>query len=162
MSLVTLFGSGFDVAAAHRRMAALMEAEGLPYAPRPRTMTYNSRLAQELAAWAVELPGGARIHDALFHAYFVDGVNLAEAEVLTDIAARAGLDPAATGEVVEQRTHKSVVDQDWERSRRLGVTGVPTFVMNGRAVVGARPYEMLEKLVVTAGARRREVPGEPR
>jgi predicted DsbA family dithiol-disulfide isomerase len=38
------------------------------------------------------------------------------------------------------------------------VTGVPTFVVQGRGVVGAQPYEILERLVVLAGAQQRDVP----
>jgi predicted DsbA family dithiol-disulfide isomerase len=37
----------------------------------------------------------------------------------------------------------------------LGITGVPTFVADGRGVVGAQPYEALERLVVLAGATKR-------
>ena len=44
------------------RLEEAMAAEGLPYGD--RSMTYNSRLSQELAAWAVTQPGGDAIHDA--------------------------------------------------------------------------------------------------
>jgi predicted DsbA family dithiol-disulfide isomerase len=42
---------------------------------------------------------------------------------------------------------RKAVDADWARSRALGVTGVPTFVIGRKAVVGAQPYEVLEQLV---------------
>jgi len=48
------------------------------------------------------------------------------------------------------------VDADWQRAMQLGVTGVPTFVAQGRGVVGAQPYEILERLVVLAGTQRRD------
>ena len=57
-------------AAMHADMKARMEAEGLPYGE--RTMTYNSRLAQELGKWADTQPGGDAFHDAMFRAYFVE------------------------------------------------------------------------------------------
>ncbi|MGD8705490.1 MAG: DsbA family oxidoreductase, partial [Syntrophobacterales bacterium] len=44
--------------------------------------------------------------------------------------------------------------QDWVYSRTHGITAVPTFAADGRTVVGAQPYEVLEKLVVAAGAGR--------
>ena len=44
------------------------------------------------------------------------------------------------------------VDRDWARSRELGVTGVPTYVAGGFGVVGAHPYEELERLVRHVGA----------
>ena len=46
-----------------------------------------------------------------------------------------------------ERKMRAAVDADWARSRALGVTGVPTFVVGRKAVVGAQPYEVLEELV---------------
>ncbi len=129
-----------------------MDAEGLPYVRGERT--YNSRLAQELAKLA-EQEGKQGIHDALFRAYFVDGINLADVDALTTIAERSDLSGAEARRALEQRTFRDAVDADWARARGLGVTGVPTFVAGGRGVVGAQPYEVLEELVRRAGARPR-------
>jgi len=129
-------------------MRARMAAEGLPYGE--RKMTYNSRLAQELACWAVSQPGGEAIHGALFRAYFVDGKNIGDPEVLVQISRALGLDEAQAHEVIEKRTYKAAVDADWEKSRQYGVTGVPTYVVGDRGVVGAQPYEALEDLVTKA------------
>jgi predicted DsbA family dithiol-disulfide isomerase len=128
------------------QMRARMAAEGLPYGD--RRMTYNSRLAQELGTWAETQPGGEAIHDALFKAYFVEGRNIGDAGVLLDVAKSVGLDEAKAREVIEKRTFKAAVDADWEKSRRYGVTGVPTFVAGGQGVVGAQPYEALEQLIL--------------
>jgi predicted DsbA family dithiol-disulfide isomerase len=54
--------------------------------------------------------------------------------------------------VLERRTFRTAVDADWEASRRLGVTGVPTFVAGRYGVVGAQPYEVLEELVRRAAS----------
>jgi len=145
-SLKDLFaGRNYDIEARQKEMRARMAAEGLPYGN--RTMTYNSRLAQELGKWADTQPGGEAIHDALFRAYFVDGRNLGDPEELTRIAESVGLPGDKAREVIEQRTFKAAVDADWAKSRAYGVTGVPTFVAGGYGVVGAQPYEALEQLV---------------
>jgi len=145
-SLEDLFaGRGYDIPKMQAQMRARMEAEGLPYGT--RTMTYNSRLAQELGAWADAQPGGEAIHDALFRAYFVDARNIGDPEVLVEIARSVGLDADKAREVLEKRTHKAAVDADWDKSRQYGVTGVPTFVAGNRGVVGAQPYETLEDLI---------------
>ena len=145
-SLADLFkGRNMDPKAMHAAMKARMDAEGLPYGE--RTRTYNSRLAQELGKWADTQPGGEALHDALFRAYFVEARDISRPEVLLEIAGRVGLDVAAAREVLERRTFKDAVDADWAESRRLGVTGVPTFVAGRYGVVGAQPYEVLEKLV---------------
>ena len=148
-SLEDLFaGRGYDVPKMQAQMRARMQAEGLAYGN--RSMTYNSRLAQELGAWADSQPGGDAIHDALFRAYFVDARNIGDPEVLVEIAASVGLPAAQAREVIEKRTHKAAIDADWEKSHRYGVTGVPTFVIGTNGVVGAQPYEALEELVKRA------------
>jgi predicted DsbA family dithiol-disulfide isomerase len=146
MSLEELFrGRNVDLQAAHARMQALMDTEGLPY--RPRTQTYNSRLAQEVAKWAETKPGGEAIHDALFKAYFADGRNIGDPAVLVDVARSVGLPADEASDALEERRYRTDVDADWAKSREYGVTGVPTFVSGGRGVVGAQPYEALAQLL---------------
>ena len=142
-----------DLAAMKARLVDVAKQQGLPYGD--RTMTYNSRLAQELGKWADGQDGGEAMHDALFRAYFVDGIDISDVEALIELAGKLDLDVAEAREVLETRRFRDAVDRDWRRSRDLGVTGVPTFVAGGYGVVGAQPYETLEQLVVKAGARRR-------
>lgn len=143
-------GRNFDLAAMRARLVELAKQQGLAYGD--RTMTYNSRLAQELGKWADGQDGGEAIHDALFRAYFADGVNIGRVEALLEIAGRIGLDAGEARRVLETRSFKDAVDRDWQRSRELGVAGVPTFVAGGYGVAGAQPYERIEQLVVKAGA----------
>jgi len=138
-------GRGFDLEAMHARMKGLMDAEGLPYSR--RTHTYNSRLAQELAKWADSQPGFESIHDALYRAYFVDGRNIGDPEILIDIARSVGLPDAAAREVLANRTLRDAVDADWEESRRRGITGVPSFIAGKYKVVGAQPYNVLADML---------------
>ncbi len=72
-----------------------------------------------------------------------------------EIAERTGLDPEGARQVIVSRSYREAVNRDWERSAELGVTAVPTFVMDGRGVVGAQSYAVLEQLVSQAGALRR-------
>lgn len=138
-------GRGYDIPKMQAQMRARMAAEGLPYGN--RTMTYNSRLAQELGKWADTQPGGEAIHDALFKAYFVDGRNIGDVEELVQIAKSIGLPENEARQVLEERTFKAAIDADWDKSRQYGVTGVPTFVAGRQGVVGAQPYETLVQLI---------------
>lgn len=130
-------------------MKTLMEQEGLPYKI-DRDMTYNSRLAQELTKWAETKGKGYEIHDPIFRAFFVEAKNIGDPAVLAEIAASIGLPKDEAQDALESRSFKDAVDADWRRSAELGVSAVPTFVMGGYGVVGAQPYEMLEKLVAKA------------
>lgn len=153
-SLAEMFASrNLDAEAIHLNMQAVMDEAGLPYAR--RTHTYNSRLAQEVAKWAETQPGGEAIHDLLYAAYFVQGQDVSDPEVLLDLVEAAGLPRGVAAVVMSDRTFAEAVDADWQLSRAYGVTGVPTYVADGRGVVGAQEYEVLEQLVQAGGARRR-------
>ncbi len=143
-SLAELF-AGRDISQIKTRLKNLMAEAGLDYGE--RTHTYNSRLAQELGKWADTQTGGEKIHDALYRAYFVDNVNIGDIERLVPIAQSVGLDAAAAREVLETRAFKAAVDEDWQRSRATGVTGVPTFYAQDLVIVGCQPYETLERFV---------------
>jgi predicted DsbA family dithiol-disulfide isomerase len=154
ITLDALFGGRADDEARkarQARMKSLMDAEGLPYGE--RTHTYNSRLAQELGKWADTQQGGWAIHEALFKAYFVDGRNISDPAILVQVAQSAGLPAQEASRVLAGRSFSQAVDEDWTMSRSMGVTGVPTFAAAGQGVVGAQPYEVLERLVRAAGAQ---------
>jgi predicted DsbA family dithiol-disulfide isomerase len=86
----------------------------------------------------------------LFHyrAYFVDGRNLAQKSVLMDLIQSTGLDLEAGEKVIDDRLFSDAVDADWQLSGQKQVTAVPTFIMGLEKLVGAQPYEALEKLVI--------------
>ena len=117
----------------------------LPFGDRP--MTFNSRRAQELGKWAEAAGKGDIFHQTVFRAYFADGRNIATLPVLAELAADAGLDPDKARAVIEMGSYREAVDRDWQRSRTLGITAVPTFVMNGRRLVGAQTYPDLANFI---------------
>lgn len=156
ISLAKMFGGDVErIRASQSRLIQLAAAEGLPMSP--RTMTYNSRLAQELGVWAVEKGKGPAFHNATFRAYFVEGKNIYDAGVLTGLAASVGLDSTEARQVIERRTYQKAVDEQWKRSYAAGVNAVPTFEAGGQRVVGAQPYERLAQMLEAAGARKRSV-----
>lgn len=156
-ALEDLFAGRVNIDRMHVKMRYEAEQVGLPYGE--RSHTYNSRLAQELGKWADWQPNGAALHDAIYRAYFADGANISDPEVLVGLAAGVGLDADAARSVLEQRSFSPAVDADWAKARNYGVTGVPTFVAGGMAVVGAQPLELLERFIVHAQERVAELQG---
>jgi predicted DsbA family dithiol-disulfide isomerase len=118
---------------------------GLPFGD--RRMTFNSRRAQEVGKWAEECGRGGAFHTAAFKAYFAEGLNLADIPVLMDIARSVDLDPDQVPAILNDQRFKAAVDQDWQRSRAMGITAVPTFVMNARHLVGAQSDQELARFV---------------
>ena len=138
-------GRGYDIQSLKQRMSALMTEENLAYGN--RSHTFNSRLAQELAKWGESFPEGEALNLKLFEAYFAEGRNLAELEVLLDVTKAVGLPLETAEEVIRQRSFRDAVDTDWKRAHELGVTGVPTFVSGNRGLVGAQTYEAMVQLI---------------
>jgi len=147
MSLAELFKGAEPTAreAFATQMKGLMNEAGLPYSK--RSMTYNSRLAQELAAWADTQPGGDRLHSLLYQAYFVDNLNIGDTQVLIDLTERAGLSAEQAGNVLKNRLMSVRINEDWQRAWQGGITGVPTFWSQDLYVMGCQPYETLLRFV---------------
>jgi len=145
-TLADLFaGRGLDIPGMLARLKLTAENLGLPFGT--RTMTYNSRKAQELGKWAESLGRGEEFHRQVFQAYFARGSNIAQVAILKGLAADVGLMPEEAAEVIAEGRYAEAVDRDWARSRQMGITAVPTFIYRGRSVVGAQPYEALRELV---------------
>jgi predicted DsbA family dithiol-disulfide isomerase len=135
------------------RLKQVADQVGLPLEARQKT--YNSRLAQEMAKWAESKGKGDEFHKAVLRAYFVDGKNIGKVDELVSLAKSIGLPEKEGRSVLERRTFKEAVDSDWSRSRSLGITGVPTFVIGQQTIVGALPYEVLEEFLESCGAKKR-------
>ena len=113
-----------------------------------REMTFNSRPAQELGKWAEQMGKGDAFHDAVFRAYFADGRNIADVNILADLASAVGLDAKKAHDMIGARAFKEAVDIDWARAYESGVTAVPTFFMNGQTLVGAQTFNALANFVL--------------
>ena len=154
MTLEDLFaGRNIDIPAMLAQMRQTAAAEGLLFGD--RTRTYNSRLAQELGKLAEKQGCGQQYHMAVFRAYFADGLNIGLQSSLVELGTSVGLPAKQVLEALEKRTFEDAVDKDWMRSYQLGVTAVPTFMINGISLVGAQPYEKLIQLMERYGIMKR-------
>jgi predicted DsbA family dithiol-disulfide isomerase len=158
LSLQDLFrGRHMNIEQMMAHLKGIAEEEGLPFGE--RTMTYNSRLAQELGKWAETRGKGRDFHSAVFRAYFAHGKNIGEKSTLLDVAVSTGLAGDEAEEVLTHRMHKNDVDQDWSRSRAMGITAVPTFVLRDQKIVGAQPYDVLAHFLRERGVVKRSMTG---
>ena len=117
-------------------MSNLMNEENLKY--NDREYTYNSRLAQELGYWAQLKYKNDVIHDELYKSYFIDKKNVYEIDILLNATSRAKLPQLEAKEILEKRTYKDVIDKHWEYSYKIGITGVPTYILGTSYLVGAQ------------------------
>jgi predicted DsbA family dithiol-disulfide isomerase len=128
-----------------RRMAerVIQEARGegleMDY---ERGLAANTLDAHRLLSLA-EREAGAEVQravaEALFRAHFSEGRDIADAEVLTEIAGRAGMDAKRVRAYLGGGEGRAEVEAEIEQARLLGITAVPTFVLDGTyAVQGAQ------------------------
>jgi predicted DsbA family dithiol-disulfide isomerase len=156
-TLEELFGGRpVDIPAMMLRLKQAADELDLPV--QERTSVYNSRRATELGKWAEAKGRGDAFHDAVFRAYFAEGLNISDVAVLREICSWLGLDPDEAERVLDEGEYASAVDEDWQYALGLGITAVPTFLAGGRTVIGAQPYEVLERLVTVARERGSRVP----
>ncbi|WP_248897826.1 DsbA family oxidoreductase [Haloplanus halobius] len=85
--------------------------------------------------------------EAVFEALWEDGRDIADTDVLVDLAEDAGADAAAVRSALADEALRAEVRQRFSDAQREGVTGVPTFAYDGHAARGAVPPEQLERLV---------------
>lgn len=86
--------------------------------------------------------------EALFNAYFTEGLDISESDVLHDMAVRIGLDDEAVRAYLRSETDIASIFNENARSHRMGVNGVPCFVFNERfAIAGAQDVDVFLRLI---------------
>jgi predicted DsbA family dithiol-disulfide isomerase len=105
----------------------------------------RSRRALEAAEYAREEGRFSETHDALFRAFFQDGLDLNDVETLLEIGGSAGLDRVELRRSLDEGRYTEKVVADEELAKHLGVASVPT-VLVGPA---DRPLEEAEAVVGT-------------
>jgi predicted DsbA family dithiol-disulfide isomerase len=154
MTMQELFaGRPINIEQVLDKLARVAAELGLPLGKREKT--YNSRMAQELGKLAEQQGYGEQFHMAAFKAYFADGLNIGLDSTLLELGTSLGLSEPDLRDALENRTYKNAVDEDWNRAHQMGVTAVPTFVLNGMSLVGAQPYEKLVQLIKSGGVGKR-------
>jgi len=126
-------------------------AEGLLFRFDRIRRTPSSVDAHRLVRWATGFGRGAEMVEALFSAHFTDGRDIGEIQVLVAVAAACGLDGAAALAFLLGDAEVEMVHGENLRAHRLGINGVPCFVISGRhAIAGAQEPEVIERLLDVA------------
>ncbi|WP_170446298.1 DsbA family oxidoreductase [Ruegeria arenilitoris] len=110
--------------------------------------TPNTLDAHRLIHWAGIEGKQNQVVDALFTAYFVQGRDIGDHEVLADIADSVGMDAAVVLKLLKSDADRDDIRQRDTHSREMGVNSVPTFIVaNQHAVPGAQPPELWAQVI---------------
>jgi predicted DsbA family dithiol-disulfide isomerase len=139
---------------ARRLYASISEigrAEGVMFHFDRIRRTPNSVDAHRLVRFASRFGRADEIVAALFSAHFTDGRDIGEMPVLVELAESCGLEPRASRRFLAGDEDIDAIHGDNLRAHRLGINGVPCFVVSGRhAIAGAQEPEVIERLLDVA------------
>jgi len=110
----------------------------------------QARLASEAAECAGAQDAYWPMHDSLFAGKDEWADNLDAAAVFKGYAAELGLDSAAFDSCLDDGIYSDEVQADLEEGQAAGVTGTPSFFINGQMLVGAQPFEVIAQAIENA------------
>lgn len=122
-----------------------------------RALRANTLLAHRLL-WFAEQPGSpvaqADLKERLLQAYFVDGLDIGDPDVLAACAAEVGFELAEASAFLDSDRGTAEVRAELERAAELGISAVPTYVVNGQwAIPGAQDSETFVNVLRRLHAR---------
>jgi len=149
--VVRKFGGEDRARRLYASISDIGRAEGVMFRFDRIRRTPSSIDAHRLARYAARFGRADAMVEALFSAHFTDGYDIGDHAVLIAIASACGLDPLAVRGFLSSDEEAEGVHSDNLRAHRLGINGVPCFVVGGRhAIAGAQEPEVIERLLDVA------------
>jgi len=121
-----------------------------------RDRSPNTRRALALAEFARDQGQLDAFRALAMDAHWRRGLDLEREADLRALSGEAGLDPDSALAASRDARYLDRVDARRREAFERGVTGIPTFVVGERGIVGCQPYEVLSDFVEACGGRRRE------
>ena len=149
------FGSDERIRQIHQRVEALGAAEGIDFAFDAIKVAANTLDAHRVIRWAgtagVDVQN--RLVRRLFKLNFEEGQNIGEHAVLIEAAREAGVDAAVVETLLPTDADVEAVRNEIETAQRMGITGVPCFLIEGKyAVMGAQDTDVLAEAISQVAA----------
>jgi predicted DsbA family dithiol-disulfide isomerase len=143
--LAQKYGSSAEQRAQSSEMIRARGAElGFTFGQRDRI--YNTFDAHRLLHWAEEQGLQRELKMALFGAYFTQGENPGDHDVLVHLAGQVGLDPAEAARILATDTYAAEVREREQFFQRHGISSVPAIIINQRHLIsGGQPPEVFEQ-----------------
>jgi predicted DsbA family dithiol-disulfide isomerase len=133
------------------RVAPMLVEAGLPVAERLDHVP-NSRRALILGEVAREQGAYEQLHPRLFHAYWAEGRDIGDEEILVEEAQAAGLDGAEVRAAFAEQRHMDSIERSTQALFQLGAGGVPAWMVDERLLVpGAQPHEVFDRVLERLG-----------
>jgi predicted DsbA family dithiol-disulfide isomerase len=149
--VVRKFGGEDRARRLYASIAEIGRSEGVLFRFDRIRRTPSSVDAHRLVRFAAAYGRGPETVEALFSAHFTDGRDIGDPGVLIAVAQACGLEAATVRRFLCSDAETDAVHAENLRAHRLGINGVPCFVIGGRhAIAGAQEPEVLERLLDVA------------
>lgn len=113
----------------------------------PRLLLSNSRMSLEASEYARDMGKYELFHERMFYTYFTESKDIGSLEVLTESARVCGLDADELLQALKERRYAHRLEEPRREAEKINLTGVPTFIINGRTkVVGAQQIAVFKDL----------------
>lgn len=128
----------------YARVAQAGKAAGIDFDFNRIQVQPNTLDAHRLIHMAAPLGKQDHMVEALFQAYFIDGLDLTQATHLESLAAKVHIDSEAIGAYLASDEDRMLVQQMDHQARTMGISGVPFFIFNQKyALSGAQPPQVI-------------------
>lgn len=146
--LETKFGGAESARAIYGRIeAAAAEAEIEVHFDRIKR-TPNTMDAHRLIRWSRTTGNQSGLVDLLFRRYFVEGADISDHAVLLGAAEAVGMERAVVEQLLSGDADLDLLREEEDAARRMGVNGVPCFIVGGRHVLqGAQPAKTWAQVI---------------
>ena len=140
------FGGPEKAKAIDERITATAATVGLEFHLDKLKRTPNTVNAHRLIRMAAQEGVQDAVVEALFRAYFCEGADIGDAEILAGIGGVGGLVPDAVFKMLKGEEHRREVLAGDQMARNAGIQGVPSFALQGHVLFsGAQPPEEMAK-----------------
>ena len=124
------------------------ETEGLAFAFDKIARTPNTINSHRLIRWSHSMGVQDQVVEGLFKAYFMDGADIGQIDVLKRVGAEAGMDDDLIEELLNSDADRELVEREDTLARKIGINGVPTYLVGGKVLItGAQDVDHLVHVI---------------
>jgi predicted DsbA family dithiol-disulfide isomerase len=117
----------------------------------------NTRRILAMAEYSRDMGKMETFRTLAMQARWRDGLDLENNDVLRGLAEASGLDPQKALAAGNSKDYLARVDSLRAEAEKMGITGIPTFIIGDERIVGCQPYQILADAVTRAGVHRRDL-----
>ena len=137
----------FKITAAKKYLERFGKDVGIKMNSKVLSNSHLSLKANEFAKGRNKLTG---FHDAIFVAYFEEGKDIGNIDVILEVAESVGLEKEELKAYLQTDESDKIIQVSSNQAMEYGITGVPTFIIGDKMIVGAQSYKALKKAVLKA------------